>query len=143
MFHVTSESGNLAIAETWRDWFRQTMGVTTFLSIEEIVGGRKMKATASSRSWLLKALNSTLRHDGSLKLDGADAISTASRDSKAQGCGLFASHHRHGSEFFHCNRNPTRLKRINQRSASGHHRAVVGGTSTQDSDSCSCLLFRA
>jgi len=75
MFHVTSEeSGNLAIAETWRDWFRQTMGVTTFLSIEEIVDGRKMKkATASSPLLVVEGAEfDTAGHDGSLKLDGAD-----------------------------------------------------------------------
>ncbi len=75
VFSVTSgDSGNLAIAETWRDWFRHTMGVTTFLSIEEIINGKKVKRANSSSPLLVVegAEFDTAGHDGSLKLVGAE-----------------------------------------------------------------------
>jgi hypothetical protein len=106
MFCVTSgSSGNLTIAETWRDWFRGAMEVTTFLSIEEIIDGRKVKkATPSSPLLVVEGAEfDTAGHDGSLKLDGAgdnlDRYTTAVRKLRDAGYSQIIIVTDHG--FFH------------------------------------------
>jgi len=129
---VSGESGNLAIAETWRDWFRHALGVTTFLSIEEIVDGKKVKkATASSPLLVVEGAEfDTAGHDGSLKLDGAedhlDRYTTAIRRLRDAGYSRVIIVTDHG--FFHWQPEPNEIE---EDKPEGEHlwrsrRAVVG-----------------
>lgn len=114
-FSVTAgESGNLAIAEQWRNWFRDAMGVTTFLSIEEIIDGRKMKKATSSSPLLVVegAEFDTAGHDGNLKLDGAgdslDRYTTALRKLRDAGYSQIIIVTDHG--FFHWQPEPDEIE---------------------------------
>lgn len=111
---TTGDSGNLAVAERWRDWFRKTLGVTTFLSIEEIIDGKKVKKATSSSPLLVVegAEFDTTGHDGSLKLDGAgddlDRYTTALRKLRDAGYSQIIVVTDHG--FFHWQPDPDEIE---------------------------------
>lgn len=71
---TTGQSGNLALAEMWREWLRDQYDASACLSVEEIIDGKKIrKAGSSSRFIVVEGAEfDTTGHDGSLRLDGAD-----------------------------------------------------------------------